>query len=485
MTVNIFESPSLWAKHNFLGVKLGEKRRENRLLTLAEAYARQPGKSLPKLFPHRYDVKAAYKFFACKEVTPERIQATHMKNVKHEMNQSGSFLLIEDGSELIWNNSPRSGLGLTSGGRESEGFILQSVLAVKWPKEGLRQRGPVEVLGLCSQQCHPRKRAPKGENSVTRKSRKRESMLWEQSNQNIGQPNDPLKSHWIRVCDRGADIYEFIQSCLHYEHKFVIRAAQNRCLVDPLTQKKSSKKLFETLRETPAMGSFELELKNSKPKRIAHLKVSFKQVLIHAPKSSPNKEAFSCSAVRVWEDSPPEGVEPLEWILLCSERIESFDTALNCIAQYATRWLIEEFHKCLKTGLGAEKLQLETAQRLFNAVSLLSIVALRLVSVKEQGRLYPQAAAEESGLSELELKLLRGHLKRPIKTMKELILAIGRLGGHLNRKSDGMPGWQSLWSGMKDLILMAQGAQLLLELEPSESAIMVHFPIIKRQEDVA
>jgi hypothetical protein len=35
----------------------------------------------------------------------------------------------------------------------------------------------------------------------------------------------------------------------------------------------------------------------------------------------------------------------------------------------------------------------------------------------------------------------------------EVALAIGRLGGHLNRAQDGLPGWQSLWQGMKKLDL--------------------------------
>lgn len=69
--------------------------------------------------------------------------------------------------------------------------------------------------------------------------------------------------------------------------------------------------------------------------------------------------------------------------------------------------LIEDFHKALKTGLGAEKLQLQTAARPFAAVALLSVVALALVDLREKSRLEPDLPAEECGLTSRELRVLR------------------------------------------------------------------------------
>jgi hypothetical protein len=63
-------------------------------------------------------------------------------------------------------------------------------------------------------------------------------------------------------------------------------------------------------------------------------------------------------------------------------------------------------------------------------------------------------------LSELELDILRVRLKREITTVREVALAIGRLGGHLNRARDGMPGWITLWHGMRELTLLAEGVRL-------------------------
>jgi hypothetical protein len=46
---------------------------------------------------------------------------------------------------------------------------------------------------------------------------------------------------------------------------------------------------------------------------------------------------------------------------------------------------------------------------------------------------------------------------RPLRTVREVALAIGRLGGHLNRTRDGLPGWQTLWHEMNTLHVLVEG----------------------------
>jgi hypothetical protein len=76
------------------------------------------------------------------------------------------------------------------------------------------------------------------------------------------------------------------------------------------------------------------------------------------PAVKGQQASIDCWVVRVWEAQPPHGIEALEWILLSDQEPTSFEDALEVAIQYASRWLIEEFHKCLKTGLGADNLQL-------------------------------------------------------------------------------------------------------------------------------
>ena len=127
--------------------------------------------------------------------------------------------------------------------------------------------------------------------------------------------------------------------------------------------------------------------------------------------------------------------------------------------------MIEEYHKAIKTGLGAERLQLESAERLFAAIAIMSVVALRLLELRERLRRHPDAAAEQAGLHPLELEVLRVKSGRQLYTVREVALAIGRLGGHLNRKSDGLPGWQTLWHGMNTLHALVEGVLIAYRLK--------------------
>jgi Transposase Tn5 dimerisation domain len=177
------------------------------------------------------------------------------------------------------------------------------------------------------------------------------------------------------------------------------------------------------------------------------------------------KSPITCTAVRVWEVTAPDAEDRLEWILLCDADVADFTQARACVLQYATRWVIEEYHKAIKTGLGAERLQLESVERLFAAIAIMSVVALRLIELRERLRKQPDAEATQSGLSPLELEVLRQKSGRTLRTVREVALAIGRLGGHLNRKGDGLPGWQTLWHGMNTLHALVEGVLIAHRLK--------------------
>ena len=135
-----------------------------------------------------------------------------------------------------------------------------------------------------------------------------------------------------------------------------------------------------------------------------------------------------------------------------------------CARQYTSRWLIEDFHKALKTGLGAEKLQLQTAERLFAAVALLSVVALALVDMREKSRLQPDLPARAAGLEATFLQVLTLRSPRPVQTVRDVYYALAALGGHLDRNGDEPPGWQTLWHGLMSLRLLVEGVRLATQL---------------------
>jgi hypothetical protein len=461
-----------WAHRQFNRSGLGDKRLRKRLVTIATAMAEAPGRSITGLFKHRRDSKAAYQLFNHEDATPENVQRSHRDQVRWQLAEAGTYLLLEDTTEVTWANATeRPGLGITSAKRQ-QGFLLHSVLAVAWDQEAqladLAHRGPLKVLGLADQQFHIRQPIPSGErnsDSLKRQARWLESRLWTEAGANIGEA--PPQSRWIMVCDRGADIYEFLQDCRSRQHHYVVRAAQDRvlqALVDG-----AERKLFPAIRRQPSLGAFTLEFRRrgTVPARQATMQVSAIPVQLRSPARPGHGPGalppITCTIVRVWEDAPPANVEALEWLLLVSDPVTSFADALTCARQYACRWLIEEYHKALKTGLGAERLQLTTAPRLFATIAVMAIVALRLVEFKEAVRLSPQAPASTSGLSPLERHLLGAYLERDLHTVRDVALAVGRLGGHMNRKGDGMPGMITLWRGWVRLQDMVQGACLALQ----------------------
>ena len=123
--------PRAWAALHFGEVPLGDIRRTRRLQMIGEALASEPGASIPQLFAHPYDVKAAYRFFDHPDVTPERVQSAHRAWVMEQLETAGTYLLLEDTSDLDWTGRASiPGLGPIGNCNEStQGIRLHSVIA--------------------------------------------------------------------------------------------------------------------------------------------------------------------------------------------------------------------------------------------------------------------------------------------------------------------------------------------------------------------
>jgi Transposase DNA-binding len=476
------ESPADWAARHFGGCWLGHKARNRRLVDYARALAERPGKLMPELFTTRYDIEASYQLLRQKAVTPDRIQAPHRRLVKDELRTPGRFLLIEDTTFPSYSHRRHSvpGLGPIGGGEEGQqGFLLHSVLAVRAPlpatPDATGRRPPVTIVGLVDQQYLVRSPRPAGTPkqaaSRQRQGRDRESDRWLESSRRIGPAPDGPETRWVRIADREADIYEYLIGCIKRGHGFLVRANQDRILLDPTDDERLGL-LFDHIAGVGPVGGQYLDLRardahdghKGDQARRAKLLVSCGPVRIQSPdrpgRPAGTDEPIDCWFIRVWEPEPPEGVDRLEWVLYTHAKSETLEEAFVGVMDYGTRFVVEEFHKGIKTGLKIEELQLETADRLFAAIAVMSIVALRLLDLRELGRAAPEAAAAVTGLSPIELEILELAVDRRLTTVACVVLALGRLGGHMNRRRDGMPGWITLWRGMKTLRQLVKGAEL-------------------------
>ena len=166
--------------------------------------------------------------------------------------------------------------------------------------------------------------------------------------------------------------------------------------------------------------------------------------------------------------------EPLEWLLLTTLSIETFQQAAQCVLWYRFRWLIERYHFVLKSGCRLKKLQLETAERLERALALYCIVAWRLLHLTYLAQNTPDASCEVVFQTHEWQALHAFTYKTNVlptipPSLHEATRLVAKLGGFLARKSDGEPGVQTIWRGLRRLDDLAS-MWLLLHSPPSQAA---------------
>jgi hypothetical protein len=123
--------------------------------------------------------------------------------------------------------------------------------------------------------------------------------------------------------------------------------------------------------------------------------------------------------------------------------------------------MIEEFHKCQKTGCQVEMRRLEDTDRLEPLIGLLSVLAVCLLQLKFVARDNPDTPASDL-FDESTVGVMARYLKCSAATLSvaQFWRGIGRLGGHPGRKGDGPLGWLRAWRGWQSFQLIMLGAEL-------------------------
>ena len=102
-----------------------------------------------------------------------------------------------------------------------------------------------------------------------------------------------------------------------------------------------------------------------------------------------------------------------------------------------------------------EDIQLETQARLKNCLALYAIIAWRILAVTYHARAEPEAPCTTAFATEEWRIVWRVVKKTPLPphppTLAELVAMVAQLGGYNNRKTDGPPGPQALWMGLRRL----------------------------------
>jgi hypothetical protein len=447
--------PDDWAEQHFGDAQLGDRRRRRRLVTYAAQAAEHPSGSIPQQAGGDWaDTKAAYRLFANDRVTFPAVCTPHWQATRQT--DPGCYLLLGDTTEVDFGgHRDIADLGPLGNG-SGLGFLLHSALMVGAETE--------DVLGLAGQVIHHRQPAPAQESAKRRRQRDRESMIWTQVIDQVGRP--PEGSCWVHVLDRGADNFEVFCHVRQQGAACVVRAS---CLHRKVVTGAGLRvELRELLAGLPLAGAYELPLRArpKQPARRATLEVRYGRLVMPRPQVlSPyarGQEPVPLQVVWVQERQPPAGKAGIGWVLYTTLPVSSYAEAVRIVSYYERRWLIEEWHKALKTGCQAEGRQLESGTRLEPLVGVLGVVAVRLLQLRALARSQPQRLAEECVPREYVrvLRVLRQAKAGVIWTMGKFFAEVAKLGGFLGRKRDGEPGWQAIWAGWEKLQWVVRGARL-------------------------
>jgi len=452
------ESVSEWTQVNFGTCALGDKRRTSRLMKVAEQFASNPSASLPDQLDHWSDLKAAYRLFDCDQVTFEAIARPHwMQTRKQSQQNGGRILVIGDTTELDFGKYRKiQGVGPTGNG-SGQGFLLHNAMMVDADSN--------EILGIAGQTIHHRKKKKQNAKPLSsarrRKQNDRESLVWSKVIDDIGTPAD--NTQHVHVFDRGADNFEVYCHLLQHRGDWVIRASQMaRYVLAGEEDNLERMRLKAFLGQLKPIGRYTLSLRTrgKVATRNAELEVRVGRMYVPRPLHvSPWVRKLGQPPIAMWvveviEVNAPKGVTPIHWVLFTSLPIRTFEDAWQVIGYYERRWLIEEYHKALKTGCRAESHQLKTGDRLEALIGLASVVAVRLLKLKSIARTSPDVPAQRvvPAIWLQMLKLASKGLNRVHDmTVGQFYRAVAKLGGFLARTGDGEPGWITIWRGWEKL----------------------------------
>jgi hypothetical protein len=435
-----------------------DRRLRARLATIVEKLAASPSKSFPKVF-NSAELEGAYRFFGNPNVNSDDILSGHYASVAAQGAAMDTVIVVHDTSQFIFDpDGERVGLGRIRVGDQA--FFGHFSLA-------LSADGTRTPLGMVALETWVRNDSPDPPKEKDRWAR------------GVGVASSRLPGATpLHVMDREGDDYALFERLVAQRHRFLIRLMHDRVLDRDFggvaTKISDAVSQMECLIEQPAKLSKRKDGKRSPTQKSIHPARSARTSLlsigamrIDVPRPTINggilAERLSLNLIRVWEPNPPEGAEPVEWLLLTNEPAQTPNELSRLVDAYRARWTIEEFFKALKTGCSFLKRQLEDYEGLVNALAVSIPIACRALLLRTRARLQPDS--EEIMLDADELLVLReqGRRKLPAQpTNRDILLAVAALGGHI--KWNGEPGWKTICEGLETLIPLTQGFRLARKL---------------------
>ncbi|MBD0376858.1 MAG: IS4 family transposase [Flavisolibacter sp.] len=411
--------------------------------------------SFPYLFKDQYQLKAFYRFINNPAVTHATFMSGYQEGlIQYEKEQDPKqpalkppWLLIQD-TMLSDYNSRSLELGYTQT-EHSNGFLLH---------HGLLLDEKATPLGLLHQQVIHRERSAfgKAKNWRSKNTEDKQSNKWIEALKTGVPFSETTGRDLIHIMDREADIVDLINAGHQSKgQSFIIRARHDRSTLTKQQRYQQEAleqfRLFQLMPSLPQPALTQRKLRDSKGK-------------LYEATCSMNYHRFSFRGIEqpvycVWikEKQPKAGRQAAEWFLLTNLQVNDFKDAEQVAEWYSKRWIIEEYHKCYKTGCSIEKRQFDSRKALTTAIGMLALRAVVLLRSRYYAAEQQNASFETVVQDPLEQALAQAiapqYLKPVDTTMCQpytalgWLLLLGRMGGHQGIKQKGLPGWQTLWRG--------------------------------------
>lgn len=446
----------LWAARVAAATPLPDGRLNTRLERLLTQLASKPLDAFPQAAANWHQAKATYRFLSNDRFAHDDLLTGWRTTTASALSGQRMIYVAHDTTTFSYSSLKQtSGLGYINQIPACRGILCHSALALQ---------GNGVVLGLLHQQYWARseERLP---DPRSRMGQDRESAKWQRgldaTEHALASLPPPTRPRLIHLMDREGDIHEVFVKVLSLGHGAIIRRYRNRAVAEwPL-------QADQVIRQAPVVARLKLKLPagHGRKARTAVVELrSKKMTLTPQCHSERHRQPLRLRMVQVREINAPADIEePIDWLLWTTEPAQTKPQILAIVKAYALRWRIEDFHLVWKQGCRVEQLQLEKRQRLEKALVLYAGVAVRILHLRDLARREPTAPCTEV-LTEDEWQALYAHLHGETPTAKTLVPTveqatkwIGRLGGHLGRKRDGMPGVRTLWRGWRDLTILVTG----------------------------
>jgi hypothetical protein len=446
---------SEWIDEELVDLNLGDKRLDQRAKVLLERFMANPPASINAACHGWSETLAAYRFFDNDKVREDKILEPHRRATIRRMAQHPVTLVVQDTTELDFTGTEIEGDGPLSYEYRT-GFLDHNLVA--FTPEGL-------CLGVLDAQIWARGDQPQ----APWKQRKfepietKESFRWVQMYREACKiREEALPTQVVMVADSEADIYEMFveaeKSPQFCRADYVIRLRENRSLpeANPQAGAEAFHKLFDAIASAPVLVRRKLKLSRTPKRRARTAKVEIcaKSITLKPPfRRGRRLASVTLNVILIREINAPPDEEPIRWLLATSLPIATLTEVERVIHYYICRWQIEVYYRVLKTGCKVEDIQLETADRLKRCLMLYKIVAWRVLYATMLGRECPTLGCDvifvEHEWKSVWTITTDSHPPDSAPPLQEFLILLAKLGGYNNRKQDGPPGPQAIWSGMR------------------------------------